>query len=261
MSCSMKLSERHVLVFGGGQQGYGLQDPPVGIGRAICQLSAQEGARVAVADISQSAAQATVDPICSGGWEARAFCGDAANPEDVRRIMAEAKDWLGGLDGLVLNTGIAAGDGFKATSVSDWDRVMAVNVRSHFLAIQAADELMEAGGAITLTSSTAARVVSTSSIPAYITSKAALEGLARAAAKALAPKKIRVNIVMPGLIDTSLGRLASLVKPDRDSTPIPLGRQGNAWDIANAHIFLLSDASSYITGITLPVDGGISQVF
>jgi NAD(P)-dependent dehydrogenase (short-subunit alcohol dehydrogenase family) len=65
---------------------------------------------------------------------------------------------------------------------------------------------------------------------------------------------------MPGLIDTSLGRLASLVKPDRDSTPIPLGRQGTGWDIAAAAVFLLSDAADYITGQTLAVDGGLSEV-
>lgn len=261
MTVNLKLSGRRVLVLGGGQQSYGLADPPIGIGRAICELAATEGARVAVADISQEAAQTTVDQICSKNGEARAFCGDAADPEDVRRIMTEAKEWLGGLNALVLNTGIAAGNGLKGTSVADWDRVMTVNVRSHFLALQAAVDLLEDGSAITLTSSTAALVVSTSSLPAYIASKAALDGLARAAAKELAPKKIRVNIVMPGLIDTSLGRLASLVKPDRDSTPIPLGRQGTAWEVADAHIFLLSEASSYITGITLPVDGGISHVF
>ncbi|MBV1886745.1 MAG: SDR family oxidoreductase [Parvibaculaceae bacterium] len=261
MSGTSRLADRRVLVLGGGQQTYGLTDPPLGIGRAICELAATEGARVAVADIDQTAAQITVDQIVANGGEAKAFCGDAASPEDAIRMMTEASEWLGGITSLVLNTGIARGDGLKGTSVTDWDLVMAVNVRSHFLALQAASELVEPNGAITLTSSTAALVVSTSSLPAYIASKAALEGLARAAAKELGPKKIRVNIVMPGLIDTSLGRLASMIKPDRDATPIPLGRQGSAWDVANAHVFLLSQAAAYITGVTLPVDGGLSQVY
>lgn len=72
------------------------------------------------------------------------------------------------------------------------------------------------------------------------------------------PRRIRVNIVMPGLIDTPLGRLATLVKPDRADTPIPLGRQGTAWEVANSVIFLLSDQAAYITGQTLVIDGGLS---
>src|SRR5664279_4693022 len=91
-------------------------------------------------------------------------------------------------------------------------------------------------------------------------SKAGLSGLCAYVAKEAAPRRVRVNVVMPGLIDTSLGRLASLVKPDRDSTPIPLGRQGTGWDVAAAAAFLLSDAADYITGQTLAVDGGLSEV-
>lgn len=261
MSVTPRLTDRSLLVIGGGQQTYGLVDPPLGIGRAICELAAAEGARVAVADIDRAAAQITVDQITTRGAEAYALCGDAADPDDARRIMVEAIERLGGLNLLVLNTGIAGGNGLEGTTAADWDRVMAVNVRSHFLALQAASELLEPGGAVTLTSSTAALVVTTSNLPAYIASKAALDGLARAAAKELAPKRIRVNVVMPGLIDTSLGRLASVVKPDRDATPIPLGRQGTAWDVANAHVFLLSEAAAYITGITLPVDGGLSHIY
>lgn len=110
-----------------------------------------------------------------------------------------------------------------------------------------------------LTSSIAARVVSTTQIPAYTTSKAALAGLCAYAAREAAPRAIRVNIVMPGLIDTSLGRLASRIKPDRDTTPIPLGRQGTAWDVAAA-VFLHSELAGYVTGQTLAVDGGLSEV-
>jgi NAD(P)-dependent dehydrogenase (short-subunit alcohol dehydrogenase family) len=138
--------------------------------------------------------------------------------------------------------------------------VFAVNVRAHFLVLQAAMPILESGGAVTMTSSTAARVVSTTDIPAYTSSKAALEGLCVYAAKELAAQRVRVNVVMAGLIDTSLGRLASQVRPNRDGTPIPLGRQGTAWDIAHATVFLLSDAASYITAVTLPVDGGLSHV-
>lgn len=255
-----QLTRRRLLVVGGGQQDYGQQDPPIGIGRAISLLAAREGAIVAVADLDLAAARDTANRITAQGGTAVALAADAADPEQCARIVADAAQALGGLDALVLNTGIAYGLGLAGTTATDWDRVLAVNVRAHFLALQAALSILEPGGAVTMTSSTAARVVSTTDIPAYTTSKAALDGLCAYAAKELAARRIRINIVMAGLIDTSLGRLASQVRPDRDSTPIPLGRQGTAWDIAHATVFLLSDAASYITATTLPVDGGLSRV-
>ncbi len=235
-----RLAGRRLLVIGGGQQTYDLPEPPIGIGRAICELAALEGADVAVADIDAAAAQLTIDSITECGGAAHLVQGDASEPEAATRILCAAADCLGGLDALVLNTGIAAGNKLTGTTPADWDRVMAVNVRAHFLALQAALNILEPRSAITITSSTAARAVTTSDLPAYITSKAALEGLALAAAKEYAPRQIRVNIVMPGLIDTSLGQLASLIKPERNEIPIPLQRQGTAWDVAEAHIFLLS---------------------
>ena len=106
----------------------------------------------------------------------------------------------------------------------------------------------------------ASRVVSTTDLPAYTTSKAALTRLAAYTAKEAGSLGVRVNIVEAGLVDTSLGRLASMIKPNRDGTPIPIGRQGTAWDVAAAIVFLLSDSASYITGQTLAVDGGLSAV-
>lgn len=257
---AQRLAGRRLLVIGAGQQTYGLPDPPKGIGGAICELASLEGAVVAVADIDADAAQVTVDRIARAGGIAHALRGDASDPDDATRLIEEAAGVLGGLDALALNTGIATGNRLAGTTPDDWDRTMAVNVRAHFLALRAALDILVPGSAVTITSSTAARAVTTSDLPAYITSKAALDGLARAAAKEYAARRIRVNVVMPGLIDTSLGRLASLIKPDRDTTPIPLGRQGTAWDVAEAHVFLLSHASAYITGITLPVDGGLVSI-
>jgi NAD(P)-dependent dehydrogenase (short-subunit alcohol dehydrogenase family) len=229
------LAGRRLLVVGGGQQDYGQNDPPIGIGRAISVLAAREGAAVSVADLDPAAASGTADRITVEGGTAVAVAGDAADAKQSARLVAEAAEALGGLDALVLNTGIAYGLRLAGTTADDWDRVFAVNVRAHFLVLQAAMPILDPGGAVTITSSTAARVVSTTDIPAYTTSKA-------------------------GLIDTSLGRLASQVRPDREGTPIPLGRQGTAWDIAHATVFLLSDTASYITAVTLPVDGGLSHV-
>ncbi len=119
---------------------------------------------------------------------------------------------------------------------------------------------MADGGSIVVTSSTAARLVSTTEIPAYTASKSALIGFGAFAAKQAAPRRIRVNIVEAGLIDTPLGRLASAVNPNRDTTPIPLRRQGNAWDVAAMVIFLLSDQTSYVTAQVIAVDGGLSGI-
>lgn len=254
------LAGRRLLVIGGGQQDYGQPNPPIGIGRAICVLAAREGAQVAVADLEARAARSTADHVIGEGGAAFAFAGDASNPAHVERIVQDAAAALGGLDALAINTGIAAGIGLAGTSLDDWKRVFDVNVHAHFLALQAALTVIEPGGAITLTSSIAALLVSNSNIPAYTTSKAALSGLCAYAAKEYAERRVRVNIVMPGLIDTSLGRLASLVRPDRDTTAIPVERQGTAWDVAHATTYLLSDGASYVTGVTLPVDGGLTHV-
>jgi NAD(P)-dependent dehydrogenase (short-subunit alcohol dehydrogenase family) len=254
------LCGRRLLVVGGGQQTYGQDDPPVGIGRAISLLGAREGASVAVADIDPVAAQMTVDRITQEGGTAYVLVGDSSDESDVARVVTEAAEHLCGLDAISLNVGIAVGDHLDGTTSADWDRIMATNLRSPFLYCKHLLPLLPPGASIVLTSSTAARVVSTTDSPGYAASKAALSGLCAYVAKEAAPRRVRVNVVMPGLIDTSLGRLASLVKPDRDSTPIPLGRQGTGWDVAAAAAFLLSDAADYITGQTLVVDGGLSAV-
>jgi len=253
----VSLAGRRILVVGGGQQTYDIADPPIGIGRAISVLAAREGGKVAVADIDPDAADATVELIAGDG-NAAAFGVDGADEASIATLIADVLGSFGGLDGLVMNLGIASGDQLAGTPVQEWDRVMAVNVRSHFLGCKHALPVMSAGGSIVLTSSTAARVPSTSNAPAYVTSKAALDGLRASVGREAARRRVRVNVVMPGLIDTTLGRLATLVKPDRADTPIPLGRQGTAWDVANSVIFLLSDAAAYITGQTLAVDGGLS---
>ena len=252
------LSRHRILVVGGGQQAYGMPGPPTGIGRAICVLAAREGACVAVADVDPVAARDTSALITREGNTAQAFTADGSDDAAMASLIAGVLTSFGGLDGLVMSIGIASGDHLAGTPASEWDRVMAVNVRSHFLGCKHALPVMPAGGSIVLISSTAARLPATSNAPAYVASKAALEGLCAAAGREAAPGGIRVNIVMPGLIDTPLGRLATLVKPDRAGTPIPLGRQGTAWDVANSVVFLLSDQAAYITGQTLVVDGGLS---
>lgn len=250
-----RLLGRRILVVGAGQQTHGIEDPPAGNGRAISVLCGREGAAVAVADMDRAAAEETAADVEAEDARAEVIVGDAANEQAVERMIGESVDHLGGVDGLVMNVGVPRGIGLQGTSAADWDEAFAINVRSHFLGCKHVMERMAGGGSIVLVSSIAA-LAPVNEIPAYQASKAALTGLCQFAAHDGAARGVRVNVVVPGLIDTSLGRLATAFDPERAEKPIPLGRQGTAWEVAYATTFLLSDESSYITGQALVVDGG-----
>src|SRR3982750_4007796 len=143
-----RLEGRRGLGVGGGQQDHGVDDPPIGNGRAMAVLFAREGASVAVADIDAASAEATAELARAEGPEAAVIVADAAEEGEVARMFAEARSALGGLDGLVLNVGIGAGFLLRGTSVEDWDRVMAVNLRSQFLGCKHALDAMAHGGSI-----------------------------------------------------------------------------------------------------------------
>ena len=250
-----RLEGRRILVVGGGQEEHDLADPPIGNGRAMSILFGREGAAVCVADLNQESAEVTAERVRAEGAKAEVVVADAADEAAAATMFEDAAKALGGLDGVVMNVGIGAGFAIHGTSAEEWDRVMAVNVRAHFLGCKNALATMTDGGAIVLMGSVAATEVMP--WPAYAASKAALESLCRQAAVEGAPK-VRTNLLHPGLIDTSLGRLASRVSPLRDQVRIPAGRQGTGWEIAYGALFLLSGESSYMTGQTLIVDGGLT---
>jgi NAD(P)-dependent dehydrogenase (short-subunit alcohol dehydrogenase family) len=255
-----RLAGRRIVVVGGGQQDYGIEDPPLGNGRAMSVLFAREGAAVAVCDLEEASAEATAELVRAEGAQAVTIAGDAADEDAVVRMLDEASSGLGGLDGIVLNVGVAGGLGLQGTTVEDWDRVMAVNARAHFLGLKhGLPRLREGGGgSIVLTGSLASRETMPS--PAYAASKSALESLVRNGAIEGAPS-VRVNLLIPGLIDTPLGRLATKLAPQRAEVHIPLDRQGTPWEVANAALFLMGDESSYMTGQSLVVDGGLGVAF
>jgi NAD(P)-dependent dehydrogenase (short-subunit alcohol dehydrogenase family) len=247
-----RLAGRTVLVVGGGR---GNPDGPAGNGHAICVLAAREGAAVAVADIDPRAAAATVAAIEAEGGTAAAVIADVRLPGDCERLVTDARAALGGLDGLVLNVGIGKGLGLGGTDSQAWDEVLAVNLRSHFLVARAALPVMD-GGAIVFIGSLAGLQPGTFS-PSYDASKAGLVALCRHTAMEASRRGIRANLVAPGLIDTPMGRDASRARPARAAAVVPLGRQGTAWEVAWAVVFLLSGEASYITAQVLVVDGGL----
>jgi NAD(P)-dependent dehydrogenase (short-subunit alcohol dehydrogenase family) len=250
-----RLEDRRILVVGAGQDDHGIEDPPLGNGRAMSILFAREGASVALADLNEGSAAETAELVRAEGAETLAIAAEASSEEAMTEAFETTAAEFGGVDGLVMNVGIGAGLGLAGTSVEDWDRVMAVNARSHFLGCKLALQSMDDGGAVVLVGSVASREVMP--FPVYAASKAALEALCRQSAVEGAPG-IRTNLLIPGLIDTSLGRLASQLSPLRDQVPIPAGRQGTAWEVAYAALFLLSGESSYVTGQNLIVDGGLT---
>lgn len=253
-----RLEGRRVLVVGGGQMEIGEPDTPIGNGRAMSLLFAREGATVAVADRDRASAAATVAMIAQDGGEGHAIAADVTREADIARMVEETFALLGGLDGLVLNVGIGAGGHWlEGTTAESWDKIFAINIRSHMLSVKAALPRMEDASSIVFISSIAGMTAG-SRIPAYDASKAGLFGLCRHVAFEGARRAIRANVVAPGLMDTSIGRLASRGRPNRATTPVPLGRQGTGWETAYAALFLLSHESAYITGQTFAVDGGLT---
>jgi NAD(P)-dependent dehydrogenase (short-subunit alcohol dehydrogenase family) len=230
----------------------------VGNGRATAVLAAREGASVICADRDEGAARETAKWIEEEEGEGLVVVADVTDEESCRVMVDQAAQGER-LHGLVLNVGIARGHNLGSTSAEDWDLVFAVNLRGHFLVVREAMRVLAEDASIVFIGSTAG-LRPGSRIPAYDASKAGIIGLCRHVAIEGAGLGIRANVVTPGLIDTPIGRLASAARPSREKTPIPLGRQGTAWEVAAAVVFLLSEEAGYITGQTLAVDGGLCLI-
>jgi len=255
-----RLDGKVALIVGGGADG-----PPnagetlsIGNGRATAIVCAREGATVMVADRSLALAEETVTAIREERGRAQAVEADVSREEDCRRAVEATVAAFGALHLLVNNVGIGIGADLLRTTTDQFDRMVAVNLRSHFLTMRyAVPEIAKAGGGAIVNVSSLAALRSNRLIP-YEATKAALLGLTRSAANSHARDKIRINTILPGLINSSMVRRAIGDREAQVAPRIPMGRQGTPWEIARAIVFLLSDDASYITGTELIVDGGLS---
>src|SRR5258707_11510212 len=253
-----RLQGRRILVVGGGQRTFDAATDPVGNGRAMSLLFAKEGAHVAVADIHRASADDTVGRITAEGGRAFSIEADIAREADVNRMIDEAMERLGGIDGMVLNVGIGVGAlGLDGVDLREWNDTFAVNLTGPMLCCRKALRHLDPGSSIVFISSIAG-LRSGSRLVAYDTSKAALGGLMRNVAREGARRGIRANIVCPGLVDTPLGRHTSAGRPSRSASGAPFGRMATGWEIAYAALFFMSDESVYVNAQTLAVDSGIT---
>ena len=253
-----RLAGRRVLVVGAGTRPSPEPDPPTGNGRAIAVLAAREGAAVVCADRDRAAADVTAELVAAEGARAEVVVADVADPPACTAVVEQSAAALGGLDGLVLNVGIAAGRGMAGTTVAQWDATFAVNTRAHFLVTAAALPVLAPRSAIVFISS-AASLRAATGVPSYDSSKAALLGICRQAAREGMAKSIRANLVVPSLVDTPLGREASRLNPARTARRLPFGRQATAWEVAYATVWLLSGEASYVNAHPLVLDGGATS--
>jgi NAD(P)-dependent dehydrogenase (short-subunit alcohol dehydrogenase family) len=242
------LERKVAIVTGAGQ----------GMGEAFAKVLAGNGASVAVADINEGAALRVASEITRAGGRAKHFKTDVSRYEEALELVAKVSDAFGTPDILVNNAGLLRPTPFLEITPEEWESIMRVNVHGVFFCCKAAAPSMVAKryGKIINMSSTAGKASSTFGGVHYTASKAAVLGITRHLARELAPFGINVNAVCPGSIDTPMVRgNASPERIEQGVRKIPFGRLGRPEEVANLILFLASDASSYITGASIDING------
>ncbi len=245
----MRLADKIAIVTGGGS----------GIGRAIVEAFAREGAQIILADVNQAAALEAVATIEAVGRRAVFRQTDVSQSSEADALAHYAVDSFGHIDILVNNAGMYRRGDVVTTDEATWDWIMAVNLKSVYLCSRAVIPFMrqQGGGVILNISSSVGWMATASGIAAYTTSKFGVTGLTKAMACDHLREGIRVNAICPGPTDTPLLRASRLPEQLEDfRARQPIGRLGLPAEIAAAAVFLCSDEASFISGVAFPVDGG-----
>ncbi|WP_245214715.1 SDR family NAD(P)-dependent oxidoreductase [Pararoseomonas indoligenes] len=259
-----RLEGKVAIIVGAGQQ----PGETVGNGRAVAERFAEEGATLLLVDINEEWAEATRAAVERHGRPASTLRADITREEDCAAIARICVERYGRIDVLHNNVGRSRGDRKTAEMDAEmWDAIMGMNLKGMFMTCKHVLPQMVAQKAgcivnISSTSSLSARPTVT-----YKTSKAGVNALTQHIAMENARHGIRANVILPGLIDTPMaierraqerGVPREVVRAEREAL-VPMGRMGTAWDVANAAVFLASDEAGYITGVILPVDGGLLE--
>lgn len=240
-----RLHDKVAIITGGGR----------GMGAGEAALFAREGASVAVCDVLQAEGREVVETITRAGGSARFFLLDVKQDAQWREVVSEVLAWKSRLNILVNNAGIINRLGILDTSLDNWHRVLDVNLTGPFLGMKyCAPAMRDSGGGSIINVASIAAYMGLQ-CAAYVSSKTGLVGLTRTAAIEFTPWNIRANAICPGTIVTGLNAGAPHLEPMREATPMK--RYGTPEEIANLALFLASDEASYITGVDLPIDGGV----
>ncbi|GAB4333954.1 MAG: SDR family NAD(P)-dependent oxidoreductase [Dehalococcoidia bacterium] len=250
-----RLEGKVAIVTGAGSQASG-----IGNGRAAAILFAREGARVLVVDRVRERAEETLAMIRGEGGEADAFAADVTNSDDCRAMVEHAVTTWGRLDILDNNVGIGGRGTVVDVDEAEWERVMRVNVTGMMLASKHAIPAMAAGGGGAIVNISSISAMRPRGLTPYSASKGAVIALTRAMAIDHARQGIRVNCIAPGPVYTPMVYAAGMSEELRERRRLasPLQVEGTGWDVGYAALFLVSDEARYITGVVLPVDGGVT---
>ncbi|MDT8389075.1 MAG: 3-oxoacyl-[acyl-carrier-protein] reductase [Lentisphaeria bacterium] len=229
-----------------------------GIGKAICEKLAADGAKLAIVDVLMAAAAETAAEFAARGVDAKAFAANVADPAAVDHMVKEVMAAFGQIDILVNNAGITRDNLMLRMKEEDWDAVIAVNLKGTFNCIKAvARPMMKARGGKIVNIASVVGVMGNAGQANYSASKAGVIGLTKTAAKEFASRGINVNAVAPGYIQTDMTEKLTDQAREAFMTVIPLRRPGTAEDVAGVVGFLAGPASDYVTGQVINIDGGM----
>lgn len=248
-----RLEDKVALITGGG----------AGIGRTTALAFAREGAKVVIADLDTATGEGTVKLVREAAGKAVFFKADVAKAAEVKALIEKAVELYGRLDCAFNNAGVR-GDRAPIADCSEenWDNTLNINLKGIFLCLKyEIPQMVRQGGGAIVNMASAWGLIGVAGVPAYVASKHGVVGITRAAALEYAEAKIRVNSVCPFAIKTPAIEVFIAEEPEieaKQTADIPLGRMGNPVEVAEAVIWLCSDAASFVTGMAMPVDGGIT---